>query len=347
MRNDASRTLRRVIAVCLALVAASLAQPSGAQVVIRLGTIAPEGSVWHDALLKMRQAWRERSGGRVELRIYAGGVLGSEDELVRKLQRRVIDAVTLSAGGLPMIDNGFNCLNLPMLFDEPEELDFIRNGLAPKIEARVEKKGFRVLNWAIAGTVHFFAREPVRVPDDLRRQRLWMSTGYSEWESLYKDFGLRTVPLPVTEMLTGLQTGLIDAIPAPPLFVLLDRSYQVANHMTDFSWAALVAATVVSAQAWQKVPPDLRAPLTAAAQEIGSALRDAARKAGDDAVREMQARGLQLVATTEAQRAQWRAEAEKAYPPLRNTFCPGDLYDEAIRLNRAYEEQQRNQATRR
>lgn len=332
---------RRALLACSALCAALAAQPALAQVLVKLGTVAPEGSVWHDALLKMRQRWRAESSGKVELRIYAGGVLGSEDELVRKLQRRVIDAVTLSGAGLPQLDDGFNCLNLPMLFDDPEELDFIRNGLAPSIEARLEKKGFKVLNWSVAGTVHFFARAPVRVPDDLRKQRLWMASGYSEWEKVYKSFGLRIVPLPATDMLTSLQTGLIDAIPAPPLFVLLDRSYQVADHMTDFSWAALLAATVVNAQAWGRVPPDLQARLAASSQEIGDGMRDAARKAGDDAVKEMRARGLKLVATTAAERAQWRAELEKGYQTLRGTFCPTELFDAAMRLNAEFSGRQR------
>ena len=340
-----SLAIRCALVACTALFTTAATQ-AHAQVVIKLGTIAPEGSVWHDALLKVRQTWRDQSGGKVELRIYAGGVLGSEEELVRKLQRRVIDAVTLSGAGLPMLDNGFNCLNLPMLFDTPDKLDYIRNGLAPAIEERLGKKGFKVLNWAVAGTVHFFAREPVRVPDDLRKQRLWMNAGYSEWEKLYKEFGLRIVPLPATDMLTSLQTGLIDAIPAPPLFVLLDRSYQVAGNMSDFSWAALLAATVVNAQAWERVPPELQAKLAASSQEIGVTMRDAARKAGDDAVKEMQSRGLKVVATTEAERALWRTEVEKAYPILRNSFCPSEMFDEAIRLNKAFESGQRGAPAR-
>jgi glycosyltransferase involved in cell wall biosynthesis len=150
MTADPGRTRLRSIAIRCALVACTAlftaaAPQAHAQVVIKLGTIAPEGSVWHDALLKVRQTWRDQSGGKVELRIYAGGVLGSEEELVRKLQRRVIDAVTLSGAGLPMLDNGFNCLNLPMLFDTPDKLDYIRNGLAPAIEERLGKKGFKVL----------------------------------------------------------------------------------------------------------------------------------------------------------------------------------------------------------
>jgi TRAP-type C4-dicarboxylate transport system substrate-binding protein len=319
------------------LVAATVATQASAQIVIKLGTIAPEGSVWSDALQRIAQGWREASAGKVELRIYAGGVLGGEDELVRKMQRRVIDAVTLSGSGLPTLDVSFDCLNMPLLFQSTDDLDYVRDRLSPEIERRLEKKGFLVLNWAIAGWVHIFSREPIRVPADLRRQRFWMTSGYPELEKVYKDFGMKVVPLPTTEMLTSLQTGLIDATAAPPLFALLDRSFQVANHMLDLNWGALNAATVVNAQVWARIPADLRPRLVEIARQQGVAMRDVGRKAGDDAVREMKKRGLTVVELTESERALWRTEAEKAWPGLRGTFCPADLYDEVMRHEQQFQ----------
>lgn len=330
-------TLRRFTAALLALMAAAL-PPSSASgaTVIKLGTVAPEGSIWHDAILRLREAWRERSQGAVELRVYAGGVLGGEDELVRKLQRRVIDAVTLSGAGLPLLDGSFDCLNVPMLFETAEQLDFARDRLAPAIEARLEKKGFRVLNWAVAGTVRFFTRRPVRLPDDLRAQRLCTTSGMPRTEKLYRDFGVHVVPLPATEMLTALQTGLVDAIAVPPLFALLDRSYQIATHLTDLNWATLNAATVVSAEAWGRIPGSLQPSLLAAGRELAASLRDAGRRAEEEAIRQMQSRGLTVVTLTPDDRARWRTETEKGYPALRGAFCPADLFDQALRFREEY-----------
>lgn len=278
--------LDRALAVDLEARPEERLQNAQAQIVVKLGTIAPDGSVWTDALTRIARDWREASGGKVELRIYAGGVLGGEDELVRKLQRRTIDAVTLSGSGLPALDRSFDCLNIPLLFDSNDELDYVRDRVAPGIERRLETKGFLVLNWAIAGWVHIFAKEAIRVPADLRRQRFWMTSGDPALEKVYKDFGLKVVPLPATEMLTSLQTGLIDATAAPPLFALLDRSFQVAGHMLDLNWGALNAATVVSAAAWERIPAELRPRLIDAARRQGVAMRDVGRKAGDDAIRE-------------------------------------------------------------
>jgi TRAP-type transport system periplasmic protein len=308
-----------------------LALAADAQVVIKLGTIAPDGSVWGDALQRVAQAWQEASGGKVELRIFGGGVLGGEDELVRKLQRRVIDGVTLSGSGLPTLDRSFECLNIPLLFESSDELDYVRERVGPAIERRLEAKGFVVLNWAIAGWVHIFSKDRIRLPEDLRRARFWMTSGSPETERVYKAFGIQVVPLPVTEMLTGLQTGLIDAMAAPPLYALLDRSFQVAGNMLDIHWGALNAATVIRADAWARVPAPLRPRLIEAARREGVAMRDVGRQAGEDAIREMQKRGLTVTVLTDGERARWREEAAKAYPGLRGPYCPEELYDEVMR----------------
>jgi TRAP-type C4-dicarboxylate transport system substrate-binding protein len=116
----------------LAITAAALVPlAAGAQVVIKLGTVAPEGSIWHDTLLDIREQWRTISNGEVELRIYAGGVLGGEEEMVRKMQRRGLDAAAVSGSGLPLIDSVIGCLNLPLAFTSYEQLDYVRERIAP------------------------------------------------------------------------------------------------------------------------------------------------------------------------------------------------------------------------
>jgi len=135
-------------------------------------------------------------------------------------------------------------------------------------------------------------------------------------------------------MLTALQTGLIDAFSAPPLFALLDRGYQIASYMTELNWGALNAATVINAQVWARIPAALQPRLLQEARDAGRAMRDVARQAGEDAVKEMQARGLTVVRIEAAERADWRAEVERAYPALRGSYCPAELFDEVMALSR-------------
>ncbi len=310
-----------------------------AEVVIKLGTIAPEGSAWHDALLRIRQQWRDLSDGELQVIVYAGGVLGGETEMVRKLQRRGLDAVAISGSGLPQIDSSIDCLNIPLLFDSYEELDYVRRAITADLQEKLESRKIKVLNWAEAGWVYFFAKQPVKTPDELRKLRLWTAAGFPETERLFKQFGFRVVPLASTDMLTALQTGLIEAIDVPPLFALLDRSYQAATYMTDIKWAPLNAATVIHLDAWKRIPEKYRAPAIKAVENIAKGLRERIRRAEDDAIREMQARGLQIVRVDQATMELWRAEVNKAYPELECTKKHPQLFSKIMQLHTQFQNQ--------
>jgi TRAP-type C4-dicarboxylate transport system substrate-binding protein len=330
-------------AYCLFLLLVSFLTRADAKALIRMGTMAPEGSTWHDALLQIRQDWRRISNGEVELRIYAGGVLGDEAEMIRKVQRRGLDAVAISGAGLSRVDVGVSALTVPMMFESYEELDDVRSQLAPELEKRIEKSNFKVLNWSDAGWVHFFSKKPARTISDIQGMKLWTSAGDPDTEKLFKDLGFTVVPLPATDMLTALQTGLIEAIEVPPLFAMLDGTYKQANHMIDLKWVPLLAATVISTHSWQQIPEQYREPLLKASRDAGERLRAKIRAAGDDAVKEMKARGLNVVTVDEATLAKWRSQVRDSYPKLRGTLAPADLFDQALRLRDQYRAQRGGQ----
>ncbi len=303
-----------------------------AQIVVKLGTVAPEGSIWHDVLLETRQKWHDISNGKVELRIYANGVLGGEDEMVRKMQRGSLDALAVSGAGLPLIDDSVDCLNLPLFFESYEDLARVREAIGPELEASFEKHGYVVMNWAEAGWVRFFAKQPVRSVEDLRRLRLWTATGNPQSERVAKGLGFRVVPLPATDMLMGLQTGLIEAIDVPPLFALLDRSYQAAPYMTNLDFAPLNAATVLTRSAWQRIPAEYREPFREAAEQAAIRLRREIHRSEQEAVAEMQKRGLTVVDLDAATQAEWRRTARAIYPELVCAKQHPALFDEVMRL---------------
>lgn len=120
-----------------------------------------------------------------------------------------------------------------MMCDSYAEFDYVRERVAPRLEKLIEQKGFVVLQWSDVGWVHFFTKKPARTPDDIRALKLFTSAGDPEAEKLYKEFGLKVVPLAVTDLLPSLQTNLIEAFDVPPLFALLDQSFGLAKNMID------------------------------------------------------------------------------------------------------------------
>jgi TRAP-type C4-dicarboxylate transport system substrate-binding protein len=305
----------------------------GAQtVLIKMGTVAPEGSPWHQILQQMGQDWRNISGGQVQLRIYPGGVLGDEPDMIQKMRIGQLQAVALSGSGLSRLEPAVACLQIPMMIESYAELDYIRDRIAPRLEQAIEQKGYIVLNWGDAGWVHFFTKTPARKLDDIRRLKLFTMAGDADALELYQSAGFRPVPLATTDMLTALQTGLIEAFDVPPLLAMLNQWFGVAQYMLDVKWAPLVGATIASKRTWERIPEPARSQMREAARRAGERLRGEIRKMGDDAVEAMKKRGLKVISLDAATLAEWRREVEAAYPKLRGRLVPADLFDEVKRL---------------
>lgn len=320
--------MKKIIFLALIALIAVAALPAQRGLTITLGTVVPDGSAWHQTLKKMEQDWARISGGRVRLRIMAGGRLGDDVEMLRLVRIGRLQAVAVTGIGLARIDEGIDALHIPMLFKSYDELDAVRNRMAPALEKRMEAKGFVVLNWADGGWARFFSKEPVRTLDDLRKLKLWISAGDPKTERLYKRYDMQVTPLSLGDVQTGLQTGLVEAVTEPPLFAMLDGTYKAAPNMTDLRWAPVIGGTVISKDAWEKIPADLRPQLMEAARQAGEDLRDKIRRLGEDAVAQMKSRGLNVVSVD---RAAWEKEVTALYPELRGELAPADLFDQAIR----------------
>jgi TRAP-type transport system periplasmic protein len=325
-----SLRLRPVLIV--ALVLSSIASAAALAVIrIRIGTIVPQDTLWHRTLEYIAQDWQQIVGPQLEVRIYPGGRLGDETEMVRKARGGEIQVVGLSSVGLSRIDDGVSCLQVPMMLQSYEELDFVRDRLAPELERRVEAKGFKVLHWADGGWVYAFSKQPARTPDDLRRRKLFTSAGDPVTERLYKELRFNVIPLSAVDMVPMLQAGTIDAFAIVPLFAQVQDLFKLAPHMTNVKWTPLVGGTVITVKAWASLPDEQKAALLDAARTRGSQLRGEIRKQDEIAVQEMRKRGLQVIDLDTATLALWQTEAENAYPRLRGQYCPADIFDEVKR----------------
>ena len=328
------RTVLSTIALLATVLGASgsgsLAAEQG--VVIKLGTGAPDGSSWHQILKAMGEKWRQASGGVVTLRIYPGGVLGDEPDVVRKMRVGQIQAAAVTAVGLSDIDAAVAAFQIPMMFRSYEELDYVRERLKPTLEKRLDEKGFVVLNWGDAGWVMFFAKEPFARPDDLKKMKLFVWAGDNHAIDLWKAAGFHPVPLASTDILPGLQTGLINAFDTTPLLAVASQWFGLAPHMLDLKWAPLVGATVMTKKAWEKIPAASRDAILKAAAEAGERLKGEIRAANDEAIEAMKKRGLVVRPASSEVEAEWLKAAEAVYPKIRGTIVPAEMFDEVRRL---------------
>ena len=320
--------------VCLLLLLAAATLP--AQTIIRLGTLVPKGSPWHEILLNMGEEWKKASGGKIELRIYPGGEQGDEPEMVQKVRIKKLQAVALSGAGLSGIDAAVTALEVPMMLSSYEELDYVRDHISDRLEKGLLQHGFVVLNWGDAGWVHFFTKQPAMRPDDIRKMKLCVLQGDNSTFELYKVNGFNPVALAATDILTGLQTGLIDAFQAPPLIALSNQWFGGARNMLDIPFAQLVGATVIDKEVWDKIPPPVQTEMLVSAKKAGVALREEIRKAESNSIPMMQQFGLNLVKADPKALAEWHQLAEGIWPKLRGAIVPADLFDQVKRLRDDY-----------
>ena len=302
-----------VLLVCIYLLALGVS-PTFSQV-IKLGTVAPEGSPWHDTLLEVAQKWKELSNGRVTMRIYAGGVAGDETDMLRKIRIGQLHATALTSLTLIQIIRDIETITFPMFIRTDGELDYVIEKLGPEFEASLARKGFKVLTWSTTGWAHFFTKEPVIRPDDMKKRKLFLWGSDTAYMELLKSSGFKPVALAITDLLPSLQTGLVDSFAAPPAAALSFQWFALAPHMTDRRWQPLPGSTVVSMKRWNKIPPDLRPLLEDAARKAGARLQKRIRELEQEAIVAMKNHGLTVHAVSPEVEEEWRTLVrEKAYP---------------------------------
>lgn len=300
--------------------------------IIKMATLAPGGSPWHEILQDMAVRWQEATDGRVTLRIYPGGVAGDEADMVRKIRIGQLHAAAITNGGLSRIAPAVNVLAIPMAIDSWEALDRVREALGPRVEKLLSEQGFVVLNWGDAGWVRFFVPEPDPSVDAVRKAKLFVWSGDDRTVQIWKAAGFNVVPLAATDILPGLQTGMINAYNTTAIMALASQWFPFTPYMIDMPWAPLVGATVISKRTWKKIPEDLRAELKHIAEETGERLQEHIRRMETEAIEAMQKRGLKVIEPSEAQVVEWRQVMESVYPKIRGSLIPEAWFDQALRV---------------
>ncbi len=304
---------------------------------VRLATLAPKDTSFHQSLKTMAQKWQNAPGGGVELTIYTDGTMGGETDMVRRMRVGQLQAAMLTVAGLSEIDPAVGGLQkMPLLYRTLEELVYVREKLRPIVEKRFAAKGFHLLGWADAGWVRFFSKEPAVTPNEFKKLKMFVLSSDKDHIEIMQSEGYRAVPLEYTDTLTGLQTGLIDTVPTTPTYALAGQFFGVASHMMEVNWVPLVGGIVITKKAWDAVAPEAKPVLAQAATDAAEEIQTKSRKESDEAVVAMQKRGLTVHKVTPETEKGWVEFGERVIPRVRGKMVPADIYDEVQRLLKEY-----------
>ena len=322
----------RHLAIAVALAIAAPAA-SAQEITVKLGTLAPNGSTWHNLLKEMGERWAEASGGRVKLRIYPGGTQGSEGDMVRKMAVGQLQAASITNVGMHDIVKEPQAISAPGIIGSEAEFNAVFQKIEPHLDRLLEGKGYVPIQWSQVGFVRIFCTRAYQTPAEMSDAKFFAWDGDPGSVEAFKAAGFRPVVLSSTDVVPSLQTGMINCIANVPLYLLTTRMFERATHMIDVPWGYLVGATLVRKETWDKVPADVRPKLLAIARELGARVDAEVRKLNDDAVSAMKNQGLEVV---KVDPGPWRAAAEKTWPVVRGSVVPVAFFDEVIRARDAY-----------
>jgi TRAP-type C4-dicarboxylate transport system substrate-binding protein len=333
----ASVFCRFACGLVFALVASFWLTAANAQTVtVKLGTLAPDGSAWHLLLKEMAEKWAEASGGRVKLRIYPGGVAGDEGDMVRKMRVGQLSAAAVSVIGLHDIEPSAQAIATPGLIGDQDEWDHVFEKMTPAWERKFLDKGFVTLIWGDTGWVYMFFKKEVRSPAQAKGMRVFAWAGDPDSAEGWKLAGFQPVVISSTDMLTSLNTGMIEGFATTPIMAFTARWYEQAKYMPDASWGHLPGATIVSKEVWDKIPAEIQIKLQTIAREYGVKVAKEVNKMQADAIAQMKKNGLKVLALDEADKKAWVEASEKAWPLVRGRICPAEAFDEVKRVRDEY-----------
>jgi len=325
-----------VVALIVSMTEFSLAQ----EFTIKFATIAPEGSTWMNVMKEYDAAVRKESGGKLGFKIYAGGIQGEDKDVIKKIRIGQLHSAGLTGVGLGEIGPKVRILDSPFLFQSYDEVDHIYEKFEKEFEDAFLEKNFVLLGWAEVGFVHIFSNTPVRTVADMNGVKMWIWEGDPVAEATFRAFGVNPIPLSVVDVLTSLQTGLINgAYVSPYAAVALQWNTRV-KYMMGLPLADACGAVVLSKKMYDTIPQDLQQILIRNGKKYLRQLTNKSREENAAAVQTLKKNGVTVTEVTSDQTIQ---EYHRLGKMARQALV-GRLFDQSFldRVENAVAEFRRN-----
>ena len=316
-------TMMSVVVTVLLLVVGSVSMAQ--QYTIKFATVAPDGSTWMKLMKEYDEAIRKESGGRMRFRTYPGGVQGKEQDVLRKITIGQLHSGGFTGVGLGEVAPAVRILDAPFLFRSRAEVDHILERFTPEFEKAFADGGYVLLGWAEVGFVHVFTNTEINTPDDLRKLKLWTWEGDPLAQAAFRALNLSPIPLSLENVLTSLQTGLIDAFYTSPYAGLSLQWFTRAKYLVNVPLANAMGAVLISKKYYDTLPPDLQQILLKNGRTYLRRLTELSRQDNDAAVKEFQKRGIRLLEASEQDLKIYQEAGAKARRELAGRMYSEDL----------------------
>lgn len=289
----------------VALLATGLASTAAAQT-IKLATIAPEGSSWMNDMRAGAAEILERTDGRVKFKFYGGGVMGNDRTVLKKMRIGQLHGGAFTSNALIDLQKDTQLYAMPMLFNNLEEVQFVRDRMDDKLRKLLEDAGYVNFGFAGGGFAHIMSIHPIANLDDLQGLKVWIPDGDIVSFEAAKALGISPVTMPLTDVMTGLQTELIDTIMGPPAATIILQWNTKVSHITELPLSYIYAILAIQKKYFDRIQPDDQLVVREVMERIYSEFDRQGNKDDEEAYKALIDDGMRVVIPDQGQIPKWR-----------------------------------------
>jgi len=312
-----------------ALVATGAFAVAASAVEFKLATVAPDGTTWMREMRAGAELIEERTEGRATFKFYPGGVMGNDAQVLRRMRVGQIHGGAFAVSGMLDRYNAIGLYGVPLLIRSQDEIDYVRERMDPGLNRGLEDAGFISFGFIEGGFALMMANEPMRGVEDMRRRKVWIPEGDQASIVALEALGLSPVALPITDVLTGLQTGLLDIVAASPTVALVLQWHTRVKYVTDLPVVYSMGIFALDARAFRQLSEGDQAIVRDVMTDVVQRLDRQARADNAQARKVMEDMGIEFVPVDPADVSEWRATIAGTMPQLiRRTEIDARLYEE-------------------
>lgn len=321
---------RRLLLACLTILFLSTSVASAR--VFKIATVAPEGTFWMQEMRAAAEQIEQETAGRVKFKFYPGGVMGSDESVLRKIRIGQLHGGAVTAASMTGIAPDIGIYELPYLFDSLEQVDYVRSKMDAELIAGLERKGFVGFGFAEGGFSYMMSDEPLQSVAEVRTKKVWLPSNHEIGEAVFSSADIASVSLPISDVLTALQTGLIDTIITSPIGAIALQWHTKIAYVVEEPLTYFGALLVINKKAFNKLSEADRQIVRDIMGQAFISIDKQNRKDNVEAKQALKNQGIKFVSLSAASRKEWHEVGDKAIKVLEQQNQYSDkVYEDLMR----------------
>jgi len=297
----------------------------------KIASISPDGTFWMQEMRAGAEEIKQKTQGRVEFKFYPGGVMGSDESVLRKIRIGQLQGGAVTAGSMTSIAPDIAIYELPYLFESLDQVDYVRSKMDDELIKTLEKKGFVSFGLAEGGFSYMMSDQALQSVADVRSKKVWLPSNHDVGEAVFSSADISPVPLPLSDVMTGLQTSLIDTIITSPIGAIALQWHTKINYVMDEPLTYFSALLVIDKKAFNKLKDEDKEIVRSVMGDAFIRINEQNRKDNVAAKQALMNQGIKFIRLSPASAKEWRQVGEMAKEKLeKQNKYSGKAYDDLM-----------------